>query len=65
MLPTAKGVRFDYTIDDPDLGELRVRSYLFRFGQHAYLVNFVASEDVADEAEAIFDQIADSLRFGV
>lgn len=65
VLDTAEGVRFDYTIDDPDLGELRVRSYLFRFGRQAYLVNFVAEADVAEEAEVIFDEIADSLRFGV
>lgn len=65
VLSTAEGVRFDYAVDDPDLGELRVRSYLFRFGRQAYLVNFVAAADVAEEAEAIFDQIADSLRFGV
>ena len=65
VLPTAKGVRFDYTIDDPDLGELRVRSYLFRFGKQAYLVNFVAPEAGADEVEALFDEVADSLRFGV
>jgi len=64
-LPGAKGVRFDYTIDDPDLGELRVFSYLFRFGRQSYLVNFVASADVAGEAEVIFDEIANSLRFGV
>jgi hypothetical protein len=65
VLDTAEAVRFDYTIADPDLGELRVRSYLFRFGRQAYLVNFVASADEADEAEVIFDEIADSLRFGV
>ena len=65
VLPNEKGVRFDYTIDDPDLGELRVFSYLFRFGRQSYLVNFVAPADVADEAEVLFDQIADSLRFGV
>ena len=65
VLDTAEAVRFDYTIDDPDLGELRVRSYLFRFGRQAYLVNFVAAADVAEDAEAIFDEIADSLRFGV
>ncbi len=65
VLNTAKAVRFDYTIDDPDLGELQVRSYLFRFGRQAYLVNFVAGAETAEEAEAIFDQIADSLRFGV
>ena len=46
----AEGVRFDYSIADPDLGELRVRSYLFRFGRRAYLVNFVASADLADDA---------------
>jgi hypothetical protein len=65
VLDTAQGVRFDYTIDDPDLGEMSIRSYLFRFGRQAYLVNFVAGADVAEEAEVIFDQIADSLRFGV
>jgi len=64
-LPTAKGVRFDYTIDDADLGELRIFSYLFRFGRTAYLVNFVASADAAGEAESVFYAIADSLRFGV
>ncbi len=64
-LPTAKGFRFDYTIVDDDLGELRVFSYLFRFGRTAYLVNFVATADLADEAEVVFDDIARSLRFGV
>ncbi len=65
VLNAAKGVRFDYTIIDPDLGELRVRSYLFRFGREAFLVNFIAASDVAEEAEGVFDAIADSLRFGV
>ncbi len=65
VLTTAKGVRFDYTIDDVDLGVLQVRSYLFRFGREAYLVNFVAAMDVTEEAEELFDEIADSLRFGV
>lgn len=65
ILPTAEGVRFDYTIVDSDLGELRVFSYLFGFGRTAYLVNFVASVDVADEAEVVFDAIAASIRFGV
>jgi hypothetical protein len=64
-LPTAKGVRFDYTIDDPDLGELRVRSYLIGYGRQAYIVNFIAAEGTADESEALFDEIAASLRFGV
>jgi hypothetical protein len=64
-LPTAKGVRYDYTIADPDLGDIRVRSFLFRFGRSVYLVNFVASADVANAAGADFDQIADSLHFGV
>ena len=65
VLPTAKGFRFDYTIADPDLGDLRVFSYLFRFGRTAYLVNFVATSDAEGDAEAIFDAIANSLRFGV
>ena len=65
VLNAAKGVRFDYTIVDDDLGELRVRSYLFRFGREAFLVNFIAGSDVAEEAEDLFDEIADSLRFGV
>lgn len=64
-LPAAKGVRFDYTIDDPDLGQLQVRSYLFRFASEAYLVSFVASVDGFEEAETIFEAIAVSLRFGV
>lgn len=65
MLPAAKGVRFDYTIDDPDVGSLQVRSYLFRFASEAYLVSFVASVDAFEEAEPIFEAIAASLRFGV
>jgi hypothetical protein len=65
LLPAAKGVRFDYTVNDLDLGELRVTSYLFRFGRTAYLVNFVAPADMATEAEEIFEIIAASLRFGV
>lgn len=65
VLPTAKGVRFDYTIIDPDLGELRVFSYLIRVGRKAYLVNFVASAATAAEAESTFYGIADSLTFGL
>jgi hypothetical protein len=64
-LPAAKGHRFDYGIDDPDVGQLRVRSYLFKYGGHAYLVNLIASEATAGEAEAMFDSIAESLQFGV
>lgn len=64
-LPYAKGVRYDYTIADPELGDIRVRSLLFRFWRSVYLVNFVASADVANDAGADFDLIADSLRFGV
>jgi hypothetical protein len=64
-LPTAKGVRFDFSIEDPDLGALQVRSYLFRFGGDAYLVCFVAPADSFEEAESLFDAIAASLRFGV
>jgi hypothetical protein len=60
----AKGWRFDYSIADPDLGALRVRSYLFPYGPNAYLVTFVAPEQSADAAEALFDAIAASLRFG-
>ena len=63
-LPKAKGVRYDYTISDPALGEIRVRSYLFRWGKTVYLVNFVASADLADEAAPDFDSIQDSLQFG-
>lgn len=64
-LPTATGVRFDFSIDDPDLGALQVRSYLFRFGSDAYLVSFVAPAEGFEDAEAIFEAIAMSLRFGV
>lgn len=64
-LPTARGVRFDFSLEDPDLGSIQVRSYLFRFGADAYLVCFVASEDDFEDAEAIFEAIAASLRFGV
>ena len=55
-----------YIVVDPDLGALRVYSYLFRFGSQAYLVNFIASQDVFDDdVEAVFEAIAESLRFGV
>ena len=64
-LTAARGWRFDYSINDPDLGELRVRSYLFRYGRDAYLVNFVASDSSADDLDALFDGIAESLRFGI
>ncbi|HKZ92004.1 MAG TPA: hypothetical protein VJZ50_07680 [Candidatus Limnocylindrales bacterium] len=64
-LPTATGVRFEFTIDDPDLGALQVRAFLFRFGSDAYLVSFVAPEEDFEEAEAIFEAIVASLRFGV
>ena len=63
-LPKAKGVRYDYVIADPTLGEIRVRSYLFRFGKTVYLVNFLASADLVDEAAPDFDAIQDSLQFG-
>jgi hypothetical protein len=65
MLPTAKGVRFDFSLDDPDLGALQVRSYLFRFGSDAYLVCFIAPEEGFEDAEPVFEAIAVSLRFGV
>lgn len=64
-LPRARGWRFDYSIQDQDLGALRVRSYLFRYGPDAYLVSFIAPEASADDADALFDAIAESIRFGV
>ena len=65
-LPAGSGVRFEYTIVDPELGTLRANSYLFRFGSQAYLVNFVASQDAfGAEAEAAFETIIASLRFGI
>jgi hypothetical protein len=64
-LSAARGWRVDFSVVDPDLGALRVRSYLIPFGRHAYLVNFIASEDAVDDADELFDAIADSLNFGV
>jgi hypothetical protein len=64
-LPNAKGVRYEFSIDDPDLGDLMVRAYLFRFGSDAYLVTFVATADGFEASEAMFEAIAQSLRFGV
>ena len=65
LLPNAKAVRYEFSLDDPDLGELLVRAYLFRFGSDAYLVTFVAGAESFDAAEAVFEAIAQSLRFGV
>jgi hypothetical protein len=59
------GWRFDYSLLDPDLGAVRVRSYLIPFDEMAYLVNFVAPQDAGDDVETLFDDIADSLRFGI
>jgi hypothetical protein len=64
-LPSANGVQFEFTIADPALGLLQVRALLFRFGSDAYLVSFVAPEAEFEAAEAIFEAIAASLRFGV
>jgi hypothetical protein len=64
-LPMAKGARFDFSLQDPDLGALQVRSYLFRFGEDAYLVCFIAPSADFEDAEPLFDAIAASLRFGV
>jgi hypothetical protein len=64
-LPSANGVQFEFTIADPALGALQVRALLFRFGSDAYLVAFVAPEAEFEAAEAIFEAIAASLRFGV
>ncbi len=65
QLPEARGVRYDYSIVDPDLGEIRVRSLLFRYGGWVYLVNFVAAAELADGATTDFDEIMNSLKFGV
>jgi hypothetical protein len=65
LLPNAKGVRYEFSIEDPDLGEVMVRAYLFRFGSDAYLVTFVAPAERFDAAEVVFEAIAQSLRFGV
>ena len=64
QLRKAEGVRYDYTISDSTLGEIRVRSYLIRFGETFYLVNFLASADLAGDAASDFDEIQDSLKFG-
>jgi hypothetical protein len=61
----AASVRFDYVIDDPDLGSLRVRSSLYRYGGQAYLVSFMAPESAFDAARTDFDLIAASVRFGI
>jgi hypothetical protein len=61
----AGSLRFDYAIDDPDLGSLRVRSSLYRYGGQAYIVSFVAPESELDAARSDFDAIAASLRFGI
>jgi hypothetical protein len=64
-LSDAQSVRFDYTIDDPELGALRVRSHLVRFGGQAYLVSFVAPAATFDAAGPDFEAIAGSIRFGI
>lgn len=64
-LPSASGVQFEFTIDDPTLGALQVRALLFRFGSNSYLVSFVAPASEFEAAEAVFEAIAASLRFGV
>lgn len=58
-------LRFDYAIDDPDLGALRVRSSLYRYGGQAYIVSFVAPESALEGARSDFEAIAASLRFGI
>ncbi len=64
QLPHATGVRYDYTLADEDLGEVSVRSWLFRYGRWVYLVNFVVAADLADAAAEDFDEIQDSLSIG-
>jgi hypothetical protein len=61
----AGSVRFDYTIDDPDLGSLRVRSSLYRYGGQAYVVSYIAPDAAFDAARSDFEVIAGSLRFGI
>jgi hypothetical protein len=61
----AASVRFDYTIDDPELGALRIRSSLYRYGGQAYVVSFIAPESDFDAARSDFETIAASLRFGI
>ena len=63
-LPSAEGIRYDYVILDEHLGEIFVRSWLFKFGPWVYIVNFVVSADLANDAGVDFDSIQDSLRFG-
>jgi hypothetical protein len=65
QLPNASGVQFEFTVQDPAVGGLQVRALLFRFGSDAYLVCFVAPQAEFEAAEAIFEAIAASLRFGV
>lgn len=64
-LPDAEAVRFDYVVNDPDLGALRVRSYLFRFGGQAYLVNFAAPAAAFGSLEPVIADVIESLRFGI
>jgi hypothetical protein len=64
-LSDAQSVRFDYTIIDPDLGAIRVRSHLVRFGGLAYLVSFAAAAESFEAAAPEFEAIAESIRFGI
>ena len=64
-LPTGSGTYFEFSIADPDLGTFSVSSYLLRWGSQAYLVTFVASDDVFEDAKGDFEAIANSLLFGV
>lgn len=64
-LSDAQSVRFDYAIDDPDLGLLQLRSHLVRFGGQAYLVSFVAQAGSFEAAGLDFEAIAESIRFGI
>ena len=64
-LPNDVAHRYDYVVDDADLGAMRVRTYLFRLGHQAYLVSLIASEDAFEASEGTFDAIVESIRFGV
>jgi hypothetical protein len=64
-LPAGSAAYFEFTVADPDLGEFSVSSYLFKFANQAYLVTFVASDDVFEDQRVLFEAIASSLIFGV
>lgn len=64
-LSDAQSVRFDFSIDDPDVGVIQLRSHLVRFGGRAYLVSFVAADAAFEAVADDFEAIAESIRFGI